>query len=115
MNGDVLWRCLQLLGRPEPAGKRDLGHTWCLTLSCPPFSPPSPLLPLPLSLQLLPIVPPNQSDSGSFDSVLELLVRTGRDIAQSVMLMIPEAWQNDKLMSQVGGGVVGASWRGGGG
>lgn len=30
-------------------------------------------------------------------------VRTGRDIAQAVMLMIPEAWQNDKQMSQVGG------------
>lgn len=52
--------------------------------------------------QLLPIVPAYQSDSGSFDSVLELLVRSGRDIAQAVMLMIPEAWQNDKLMSQVG-------------
>ncbi|KAL4421584.1 hypothetical protein ABPG75_010875, partial [Micractinium tetrahymenae] len=50
--------------------------------------------------KLLPIVPPNQSDSGSFDGVLELLVRTGRDIAQAVMLMIPEAWQNDKLMAQ---------------
>ncbi|KAL4855140.1 Glutamate synthase [NADH] [Chlorella vulgaris] len=50
--------------------------------------------------KLLPIVPASQSDSGSFDSVLELLVRTGRDIAQAVMLMIPEAWQNDKLMSQ---------------
>lgn len=37
---------------------------------------------LPPALQLLPIVPPNQSDSGSFDGVLELLVRTGRDIAQ---------------------------------
>jgi glutamate synthase domain-containing protein 1 len=52
--------------------------------------------------------------------VLELLVRTGRDIAQAVMLMIPEAWQNDKLMSQVGAawaaanvcwGSVGAGWR----
>ncbi|KAI7845826.1 hypothetical protein COHA_000736 [Chlorella ohadii] len=50
--------------------------------------------------KLLPIVPPNQSDSGSFDGVLELLVRTGRDIAQAVMLMIPEAWQNDKQMPQ---------------
>lgn len=29
----------------------------------------------PCPLQLLPIVPPNQSDSGSFDGVLELLVR----------------------------------------
>jgi glutamate synthase (NADPH/NADH) len=49
-------------------------------------------------------VPSYQSDSGSFDSVLELLVRSGRDIAQAVMLMIPEAWQNDKMMPQVGWG-----------
>ena len=45
-------------------------------------------------------MPKNQSDSGSFDGVLELLVRTGRDISQAVMLMIPEAWQNDKMMPQ---------------
>ena len=37
-------------------------------------------------------------------------MRTGRDIAQAVMLMIPEAWQNDKLMSQVGTGRVHTFW-----
>lgn len=53
------------------------------------------------SLQkLLPIVPKGQSDSGSFDSVLELLVRAGRDLPEAMMMCIPEAWQNDKLMSR---------------
>jgi len=47
-----------------------------------------------------PIIPATSSDSGSFDSVLELLVRTGRDIPAVMMMMIPEAWQNDLLMAQ---------------
>jgi glutamate synthase (NADPH/NADH) len=50
--------------------------------------------------KLLPIVPKGQSDSGSFDSVLELLVRSGRDLPEAMMMCIPEAWQNDKHMSQ---------------
>lgn len=49
--------------------------------------------------KLLPIVPKGQSDSGSFDSVLELLVRAGRDLPEAMMMCIPEAWQNDALMS----------------
>ena len=48
--------------------------------------------------RLLPIVPPRQSDSGSFDAVLELLVRSGRSLPEAMMLMIPEAWQNDPAM-----------------
>ena len=50
--------------------------------------------------KLLPIVPKAQSDSGAFDSVLELLVRSGRDLPEAMMMMIPEAWQNDALMSR---------------
>jgi glutamate synthase (NADPH/NADH) len=39
------------------------------------------------------------SDSGAFDAVLELLVRGGgRSLAEAVMLMIPEAWQNNPHM-----------------
>lgn len=49
---------------------------------------------------MTPIVPEEQSDSGAFDSVLELLVRTGRPIPEVMMLLIPEAWQQDKLMPQ---------------
>ena len=49
--------------------------------------------------KILPIVEPNGSDSAVFDNCLELLVRTGRPLAHAVMMMIPEAWQNDPLMS----------------
>jgi glutamate synthase (NADPH/NADH) len=49
---------------------------------------------------MTPIVPTWQSDSGSMDGLLELLVRTGRDVAEVMMMLIPEAWQNDKLMDQ---------------
>lgn len=36
--------------------------------------------------------------AGAFDGVLELLVRAGRSLPEAVMMMIPEAWQNDKNM-----------------
>ena len=52
--------------------------------------------------KLLPIVPEWQSDSGSFDTVLELLVRSGHELPEAMMMLIPEAWQNDPLMPQVG-------------
>ena len=48
--------------------------------------------------KLLPVIPKNQSDSGSFDAVLELLIRSGRDLPEAMMMCIPEAWQNDQLM-----------------
>jgi glutamate synthase domain-containing protein 1 len=48
--------------------------------------------------ELLPIVNESQSDSGALDNVMELLVRSGRDIAEVMMMLIPEAWQNDPLM-----------------
>ncbi|XP_058206170.1 glutamate synthase 1 [NADH], chloroplastic-like isoform X1 [Rhododendron vialii] len=48
--------------------------------------------------QLLPIVDASSSDSGVFDNVLELLVRAGRSLPQAMMMMIPEAWQEDKNM-----------------
>ncbi|KAM7499761.1 hypothetical protein LguiA_024175 [Lonicera macranthoides] len=48
--------------------------------------------------KLLPIVDASSSDSGAFDGVLELLVRAGRSLPEAVMMMIPEAWQNDKTM-----------------
>ncbi|GAX86014.1 hypothetical protein CEUSTIGMA_g13429.t1, partial [Chlamydomonas eustigma] len=57
-------------------------------------------LPPRLQEQLKPIIPPNTSDSGSLDAVLELLVNNGREIPEVMMMLIPEAWQNDSLMSQ---------------
>lgn len=41
---------------------------------------------------LLPILTPGASDSACFDNVLELLVRAGRSLPHSVMMMIPEAF-----------------------
>ena len=49
--------------------------------------------------KLLPIIEASGSDSSTFDNCLELLVRTGRSLPHAVMMMIPEAWQNDELMS----------------
>jgi glutamate synthase (NADPH) large chain len=50
--------------------------------------------------KILPIVEPYGSDSATFDNCLELLVHTGRSLPHAVMMMIPEAWQNDNLMSE---------------
>ena len=49
--------------------------------------------------QLLPVTSDNMSDSGNFDSVLELLTKaSNRSLPEAVMMMIPEAWQdNDNL------------------
>jgi len=41
---------------------------------------------------LLPILTPQGSDSACFDNVLELLVRSGRSLPHSMMMMIPEAF-----------------------
>lgn len=38
------------------------------------------------------------SDSGSFDNVLEFLVRAGqRSVPEAAMTMVPEAWENDEV------------------
>ncbi len=45
-----------------------------------------------------PVVTPEHSDSASFDEVLELLHLGGRSLPHAVMMMIPEAWQNNPAM-----------------
>jgi glutamate synthase (NADPH/NADH) large chain len=47
---------------------------------------------------LFPVCEPNYSDSGSFDNVLEFLMMSGRSLQESIMMMIPEAWQSDVNM-----------------
>ena len=49
---------------------------------------------------LYPIAEPDCSDSGNFDNVLEFLMLTGRSLQESIMMMIPEAWQSDDLMGR---------------
>jgi glutamate synthase (NADPH) large chain len=45
--------------------------------------------------RLFPICTPGASDSATFDEVLELLHLAGRSLPHSVLMMIPEAWEND--------------------
>ncbi|MEO5653884.1 MAG: glutamate synthase large subunit [Marmoricola sp.] len=48
--------------------------------------------------RLFPIVTAGASDSASFDEVLELLHMGGRSLPHSVLMMIPEAWENHTEM-----------------
>ena len=50
--------------------------------------------------RLFPIVEMSGSDSASFDEVLELLYLGGRSLPHSVLMMIPEAWENHATMSK---------------
>ena len=50
--------------------------------------------------KLFPIAEPDSSDSGNFDNILEFLMLTGRSLQESIMMMIPEAWQSNSGMSQ---------------
>ncbi|MEQ9004908.1 MAG: glutamate synthase large subunit, partial [Pseudomonadales bacterium] len=48
--------------------------------------------------KLFPIVEKDCSDSGTFDNVLEFLLMSGRTLQEAVLMMIPEAWQQDETM-----------------
>jgi glutamate synthase (NADPH/NADH) large chain len=48
--------------------------------------------------RLFPICTPGASDSATFDEVLELLHLGGRSLAHSVLMMIPEAWENHRTI-----------------
>ncbi|MDT5101520.1 MAG: glutamate synthase large chain [Mycobacterium sp.] len=50
--------------------------------------------------RLSPICTPEASDSASFDQVLELLHLGGRSLPHAVLMMIPEAWENNALLPQ---------------
>jgi glutamate synthase (NADPH/NADH) large chain len=45
--------------------------------------------------RILPIIPAGASDSASFNAVLELMVAAGRSLPQAMLMMIPEAWENN--------------------
>ena len=47
---------------------------------------------------LLPIVSEGQSDSASLDNMIELLTLTGRSLPHVMMMLIPEAWDNNEDM-----------------
>src|SRR5690606_14816925 len=50
--------------------------------------------------KLYPIVYEGQSDTAIFDNCLELLVMSGYPIAQAMMMMIPEAWEQNTAMDE---------------
>lgn len=45
-----------------------------------------------------PIVNISNSDSASLDNIIELLVLGGRSLSHVLMMLVPEAWQNDTRM-----------------
>ncbi|MGN6355511.1 MAG: glutamate synthase large subunit [Parafilimonas sp.] len=47
---------------------------------------------------LLPIVTPGQSDSACLDNMIELLTLCGRSLPHVMMMLIPEAWDQDEKM-----------------
>src|SRR6266545_3626560 len=51
--------------------------------------------------RIFPICTPDASDSANFDEVLELLHLAGRSLPHAVLMMIPEAWENDYGMELV--------------
>ncbi|WP_088988463.1 glutamate synthase large subunit [Micromonospora chokoriensis] len=48
--------------------------------------------------RVFPVCTPAASDSANFDEVLELLHLAGRSLPHAVLMMIPEAWENDPGM-----------------
>ena len=50
--------------------------------------------------KLWPLIFQGQSDSASFDNVFELLTMSGYSLAQAAMMMIPSAWEKDRLMDR---------------
>jgi len=50
--------------------------------------------------KLYPISFPSQSDTATFDNCLELLTMAGYPLAQAVMMMIPEPWEQHTTMDE---------------
>ena len=50
--------------------------------------------------KLWPLIYPGQSDTACFDNCLELMVMAGYPLAQAMMMMIPEAWEQHTMMDE---------------
>ncbi|MBV9121516.1 MAG: glutamate synthase large subunit, partial [Chloroflexi bacterium] len=48
--------------------------------------------------KMWPLIPHGQSDTACLDNALELLIAGGYPLAHAMMMLIPEAWQNDSWM-----------------
>ena len=49
---------------------------------------------------ILPIILPGKSDSATMDMVVELLLMTGRSLPETMMMLVPEAWEKNTEMSE---------------
>ena len=49
--------------------------------------------------KLFPVAREGQSDTATFDNVLEFLVMTGRSLPHAILMMIPEPWSKHQSMS----------------
>ncbi|MBN1300131.1 MAG: glutamate synthase large subunit [Melioribacteraceae bacterium] len=49
--------------------------------------------------KIYPVIAPSKSDSAAFDNALEMLMYSGRSLPHAIMMMIPEAYANDKNMA----------------
>ncbi len=49
--------------------------------------------------KVYPVIDESGSDSAMFDNCLEFLHLTGRSLPHSIMMMIPEPWENNELIS----------------
>jgi glutamate synthase (NADPH/NADH) large chain len=47
---------------------------------------------------LLPLTDENQSDSACLDNMIEMLVLSGRSLPHAMMMLIPEAWDENEMM-----------------
>jgi len=74
-------------------GNKNWMHARCGTMHSPYYRDDT--------YQLTPVCSDNMSDSGNFDATLETLVKgsTDRSLAEAVMMMIPEAWQDNQFLS----------------
>ncbi|HSP12080.1 MAG TPA: glutamate synthase central domain-containing protein, partial [Salegentibacter sp.] len=50
--------------------------------------------------KIIPITADGKSDSASMDTVLELLLQTGRSLPEAIMMMVPEAWEKNPSMNE---------------
>lgn len=47
---------------------------------------------------LLPVTDPTHSDSANLDALVEMLVLSGRSLPHVMMMLVPEAWEDNQLM-----------------
>ncbi|MFH0940385.1 MAG: glutamate synthase large subunit [Candidatus Omnitrophota bacterium] len=50
--------------------------------------------------KLFPVIVPGGSDSATLDNVAEFLLMSGRPLAHVMMMLIPEAWENNDLLDE---------------